>query len=320
MSQEDSSVKPGASLREDFRLKHCLQINLCKQKVTHVHNNMENISDESSGWFTVIKSISAKKGTDLTFKWPQKHKILEQSLACCLDIEVELRLKDCGILREVNNERKDIRNLVRAAQACGKKIDKKNRVKISFDRFLSRGRPGLKGEDKGNHKKGDKNKEKKENPTLVDKNVKNVPTDSDSDIKINLEGLDKHKDPILWNNDDESDKTIKNTKKINNKKTKDSNPADGQDTTLNLENDSDDKSSFIKLNKLKDQSHSSLDNDYNKVTKNKRKVRKNKKTIKDSGETSKEEKPEHLDCNYKYRRNFTYLVTPHPSDCLDRAF
>ena len=141
---------------------------------------------------TVTKSISILTRSNVSFKWPQQKTVLEQIVPAGLDTEVELWLKDCGILRKITEERKETKNLAGAARTSGRRMDR-NQVKISFDTFLARSRPGLGSEEnlsktaKKNRRNRNNRKKMAEDPVPADKEGEDVENDEESvDVPIDF--------------------------------------------------------------------------------------------------------------------------------------
>jgi len=147
---------------------------------------------------TSIKSTSASKKISVNFKWPQEELVLKQMKTAALDTELEMRLKDCGILREVTEEKKVMtRSLSGMARYCGRKIPRKQ-IRISFDTFLARSRPGLGNEAENPVKKtrrrnrNNRRRKKEGDPSPDDKEDKTVgPAEDDPDWKNSFTKLVK---------------------------------------------------------------------------------------------------------------------------------
>jgi len=148
---------------------------------------------------TSIKSTFASNRISVNFKWPQQESVLKQiRTASCLDTELEMRLKDCGILRgEVIEEKKVTRSLSGMARYCGRRIPRKQ-IRISFDTFLARSRPGLGNEaeipvKKTRRRNRNNRRRKKEGDSSPDddKEDKTVGPEDDPDCKNSFTKLVK---------------------------------------------------------------------------------------------------------------------------------
>jgi len=86
-------------------------------------------------------------GSNQTFKWPQQAATLveiqkRKQAKTLLSMEMMLKLKNMGILRQSGDAYKDIENIEKIARDTGLEMPRK-RLRITFDTFLSRSRPGL---------------------------------------------------------------------------------------------------------------------------------------------------------------------------------
>merc|ERR1711936_1059103 len=86
-------------------------------------------------------------GSNQTFKWPQQAATLveiqkRKQAKTLLSMEMMLKLKNMGILRQSGDAYKDIENIEKIARVPGLQMPRK-RLRITFDTFLSRSRPGL---------------------------------------------------------------------------------------------------------------------------------------------------------------------------------
>merc|ERR1711936_799683 len=111
-----------------------------------------------------------RKQTMTVFKWPQNAAVLETTLPTTsngLSSDLEDKLKDLGIFREGGD---DISSQVEgAARRCGLELTKKQ-VRVSFDTFMAKSRPGLESDEevkesspkpKKRHNNNNNNKDKK---------------------------------------------------------------------------------------------------------------------------------------------------------------
>merc|ERR1712004_912389 len=104
-----------------------------------------------------------RKQTMTVFQWPQNAAVLESGLPNTsngLSSDLEDKLKDLGIFRAGGDD--DGSQVEGAARRCGLELTKKQ-VRVSFDTFMAKSRPGLEGDEevKENSPKPEKNKDKK---------------------------------------------------------------------------------------------------------------------------------------------------------------
>merc|ERR1711971_1110764 len=125
---------------------------------------------------TTTKSLEAgKQEGPTTFQWPQNASLLESArptTSTVLSNALEDKLKDLGIFRTGGDEGSNCQKHVDgAARRCGLELTKKQ-VRVSFDTFMAKSRPGLESDEevkemspkpkrKGNNKKNNHVKEKK---------------------------------------------------------------------------------------------------------------------------------------------------------------
>merc|ERR1719193_897542 len=141
---------------------------------------------------TTTKSQDVMKQGPTMFQWPQNAEVLESAGptgSTVLSSALEDKLKDLGIFRTGGGEGSNSR-VEGAARRCGLELTKKQ-VRVSFDTFMAKSRPGLesdeevkespktkrKGNKKNNHVKEKKavepatsryeKKERKENRTMI---------------------------------------------------------------------------------------------------------------------------------------------------------
>merc|ERR1711997_1123356 len=123
---------------------------------------------------TTTKSLDAgiQEGPT-TFQWPQNATLLESTrptTSTVLSSALEDKLKDLGIFRTGGDEGSNCQEVDGAARRCGLELTKKQ-VRVSFDTFMAKSRPGLESDEevkespkpkrKGNNKKNNHVKEKK---------------------------------------------------------------------------------------------------------------------------------------------------------------
>merc|ERR1711885_75557 len=86
--------------------------------------------------------------TMTVFKWPQNAAVLETGLpntSCGLSSDLEDKLKDLGIFRAGGDDG-GISQVEGAARRCGMELTKKQ-VRVSFDTFMAKSRPGLESDE-----------------------------------------------------------------------------------------------------------------------------------------------------------------------------
>merc|ERR1711936_1443613 len=117
-----------------------------------------------------ITTSDVRKQMMTVFRWPQNAAVLESTLPTTsngLSSDLEDKLKDLGIFREGGD---DISSQVEgAARRCGLELTKKQ-VRVSFDTFMAKSRPGLESDEevkesspkpKKRHNNNNNNKDKK---------------------------------------------------------------------------------------------------------------------------------------------------------------
>merc|ERR1712012_94473 len=88
-----------------------------------------------------------RKRTMTVFQWPQNAAVLESALPNTsngLSSDLEDKLKDLGIFREGGDD--DGSQVEGAARRCGLELTKKQ-VRVSFDTFMAKSRPGLESDE-----------------------------------------------------------------------------------------------------------------------------------------------------------------------------
>merc|ERR1719435_471988 len=93
-----------------------------------------------------------------TFLWPRGVSTLTHLITPTLDLEVEEKLKELGIHRE--GEEGTLEEVEAAARSSGKEVARKQ-IRITFDTFLARDRPGLGSNEEEARKLKNKKKKKK---------------------------------------------------------------------------------------------------------------------------------------------------------------
>merc|ERR1719493_592265 len=88
-----------------------------------------------------------RKQTLTVFQWPQNAAVLESALPTAsngLSSDLEDKLKDLGIFRAGGDD--DGSQVEGAARRCGVELTKKQ-VRVSFDTFIAKSRPGLESDE-----------------------------------------------------------------------------------------------------------------------------------------------------------------------------
>merc|ERR1712038_778306 len=89
-----------------------------------------------------------RKQTISVFQWPQNAAVLESGLpntSNSLSSDLEVKLKDLGIFR-AGGDVDGIGQVEGAARRCGLELTKKQ-VRVSFDTFMAKSRPGLESDE-----------------------------------------------------------------------------------------------------------------------------------------------------------------------------
>merc|ERR1711874_13153 len=89
-----------------------------------------------------------RKQTMTVFKWPQNAAVLESALpntSSGLSSDLEDKLKDLGIFRAGGDD-DGISQVEGAARRCGVELTRKQ-VRVSFDTFMAKSRPGLESDE-----------------------------------------------------------------------------------------------------------------------------------------------------------------------------
>jgi len=124
---------------------------------------------------TMTKRLDVlKQQGPTTFQWPQNASLLESArptTSTVLSSALEDKLKDLGIFRTGGADGSNCQKVDGAARRCGLELTKKQ-VRVSFDTFMAKSRPGLESDEevkemspkpkrKGNNKRNNHVKEKK---------------------------------------------------------------------------------------------------------------------------------------------------------------
>merc|ERR1712055_421850 len=99
---------------------------------------------------TTTKSLDAgKQECPTTFQWPQNAALLESTrptTSTVLSSALEDKLNDLGIFRTGGDEGSNCQQVDGAARRCGLELTKKQ-VRVSFDTFMAKSRPGLESDE-----------------------------------------------------------------------------------------------------------------------------------------------------------------------------
>merc|ERR1712228_730730 len=112
------------------------------------------------------------------FQWPQNAALLESTrptTSTVLSSALEDKLKDLGIFRTGGDEGSNCQLVDGAARRCGLELTKKQ-VRVSFDTFMAKSRPGLESDEevKESPKPKRKNNKRSSNNNNVKKAGENV--------------------------------------------------------------------------------------------------------------------------------------------------
>merc|ERR550519_2474610 len=97
---------------------------------------------------TTTKSLDVRNQGPTTFQWPQNANVLESArptTSTVLSSALEDKLKDLGIFRTGGAEGSNCQ-VEGAARRCGLELTKKQ-VRVSFDTFMAKSRPGLESDE-----------------------------------------------------------------------------------------------------------------------------------------------------------------------------
>merc|ERR1712184_27842 len=123
------------------------------------------------------KSLEVIKSSSTTFQWPQNAAVLESARPTnSISSALEDKLKDLGIFRTGGEELSNSEQVEGAARRCGLELTKKQ-VRVSFDTFMAKSRPGLESDEevkespKPKRKQGNKNNNNNNNVKKAGENV-----------------------------------------------------------------------------------------------------------------------------------------------------
>merc|ERR1712210_236147 len=120
------------------------------------------------------KSLDVRNEGPTTFQWPQNANVLESArptTSTVLSSALEDKLKDLGIFRTGGAAEGSNCQEEGAARRCGLELTKKQ-VRVSFDTFMAKSRPGLESDE-----------EVKESPKPKKKNNKRSSNNNNNNIK-----------------------------------------------------------------------------------------------------------------------------------------
>merc|ERR1739840_60130 len=98
---------------------------------------------------TTTKSLDVRNEGPTTFQWPQNANVLESArptTSTVLSSALEDKLKDLGIFRAGGDDGSNCQKVDGAARRCGLELTKKQ-VRVSFDTFMAKSRPGLESDE-----------------------------------------------------------------------------------------------------------------------------------------------------------------------------
>merc|ERR1712154_3496 len=125
---------------------------------------------------TTTKSLDVRNQGPPTFQWPQNANVLESArptTSTALSSALEDKLKDLGIFRSDSDGSKS--QVEGAARRCGLELTRKQ-VRVSFDTFMAKSRPGLESDEEVKESPKPKRKQgnKKNNNVKEKKTVESV--------------------------------------------------------------------------------------------------------------------------------------------------
>merc|ERR1712024_346344 len=118
---------------------------------------------------TTTKSLDVRNQGPTTFQWPQNANVLESArptTSTVLSSALEDKLKDLGIFRSGGSDSEGSKSQVEgAARRCGLELTRKQ-VRVSFDTFMAKSRPGLESDEEVKESPKPKRKQGKEKKTV----------------------------------------------------------------------------------------------------------------------------------------------------------
>ena len=132
------------------------------------------------------KSLEVIKSSSTTFQWPQNAAVLESARPSnSISSALEDKLKDLGIFRAGGEELSNSEQVEGAARRCGLELTKKQ-VRVSFDTFMAKSRPGLESDE-----------EVKESPKPKKKNNKRSSNNNNNVKKAGENVSRSEKQPVM---------------------------------------------------------------------------------------------------------------------------
>merc|ERR1712062_961476 len=126
------------------------------------------------------------KSNSTTFQWPQNAAVLESARPTnSISSALEDKLKDLGIFRAGGEELSNSEQVEGEARRCGLELTKKQ-VRVSFDTFMAKSRPGLESDE-----------EVKESPKPKKKNSKRSSNNNNNVKKAGENVSRSEKQPVI---------------------------------------------------------------------------------------------------------------------------
>jgi len=131
-----------------------LLVEQAKQRQEEIQSTMQ-LKEEKAPIASEEKKTTATKSLDVrnqgptTFQWPQNANVLESArptTSTVLSSALEDKLKDLGIFRTGGAAEGSNCQVEGAARRCGLELTKKQ-VRVSFDTFMAKSRPGLESDE-----------------------------------------------------------------------------------------------------------------------------------------------------------------------------
>jgi hypothetical protein len=131
-----------------------LLVEQAKQRQEEIQSTMQ-LKEEKATIASEEKKTTATKSLDVrnegptTFQWPQNANVLESArptTSTVLSSALEDKLKDLGIFRTGGAAEGSNCQVEGAARRCGLELTKKQ-VRVSFDTFMAKSRPGLESDE-----------------------------------------------------------------------------------------------------------------------------------------------------------------------------
>merc|ERR1712062_788524 len=145
-----------------------------------------------------------RKQTMTVFQWPQNAAVLETTLPTAsngLSSDLEDKLKDLGIFRAGGDD--DGSQVEGAARRCGLELTKKQ-VRVSFDTFMAKSRPGLESDEEVKESpKPKKKNNKRSNKKMTEPVLRHERKEGKEKKTIRPRSTENNKGPIRtggWSN------------------------------------------------------------------------------------------------------------------------